>query len=113
MSTPRQSGIAVGHNMVTVRFHGLSHNELYVLLHENTKVGRFEFADVFAERDDAQKVCAEAYQVVGSLLSDVGAFETQQAQKVLDNLSQHKPVHDDVLPWPSFVAERGQPGEQA
>lgn len=50
----------------------------------------------------AAKVCAEAYQVVGSLLIDVGAFHTDEGEKILDNLSQHRLVHDDVLPWPSF-----------
>lgn len=54
------------------------------------------------ERDEAQQVCAEAYQVVGSMLSDLGQFQTARAEKVLDNLSQHRMVHDDVLPWPSF-----------
>jgi hypothetical protein len=56
------------------------------------------------ERDEAQKVCAEAYQVVGSMLNDLGQFDTERAEKVLDNLSEHRMVHDDVLPWPSFAA---------
>ena len=51
---------------------------------------------------EAAEVCAEAYQVVGSLLSDLGQFDTERADKILDNLSQHRKVHDDVLPWPSF-----------
>lgn len=54
--------------------------------------------------DAMRQVCAEAYQVVGSLLSDLGAFETPKAEKILDNLSQMRMVHDDVLPWPSFAA---------
>ena len=36
------------------------------------------------------------------MLDDMGQFNTEQARKVLDNLSQAKKVHDDVLPWPSF-----------
>src|SRR5262245_59331042 len=58
-----------------------------------------------AQSDDptqAELVCAEAYQVVGSLLADVGQFDSEAAQKVLDNLSEARMVHDDVLPWPSF-----------
>jgi hypothetical protein len=51
------------------------------------------------ERDEAQQVCAEAYQVVGVLLDDTGQFETEHGTKILDNLSEHRPVHDDVLPW--------------
>jgi hypothetical protein len=46
-------------------------------------------------------VCYEAYQVVGSLLSDLGEFDTPEAQKILDNLSEARLVHDDVLPWES------------
>lgn len=52
---------------------------------------------------DAEQVCAEAYQVVGSLLSDLGQFESDHAEKILDNLSQARMVHADVLPWPSFA----------
>lgn len=51
------------------------------------------------ERDEAQQVCAEAYQVVGILLDDTGQFETEHGTKILDNLSEHRQVHDDVLPW--------------
>lgn len=59
------------------------------------------------ERDEAQQVCAEAYQVVGVLLDDTGQFETEHGTKILDNLSEHRPVHDDVLPWsPADTIER-------
>jgi hypothetical protein len=53
---------------------------------------------------DAEMVCYEAYQVVGSLLSDLGKFETPEARKILDNLSQAKLIHRDVLPWSSYVS---------
>lgn len=61
-------------------------------------------ADTVESINDSQasQVCAEAYQVVGSLLSDLGQFETEQAKKVLDNLSNVSMVHKDVLPWPAF-----------
>lgn len=55
--------------------------------------------------DEAQRVCAEAYQVVGSLLSDLGLFGTERATKILDNLSQHRRVHEDVLPWPKVETQ--------
>ena len=58
---------------------------------------------------EAAEVCGEAYQVVGSLLDDLGVFEHPHAQKALDNLSQHRMVHTDVLPWPSFAALSTQP----
>lgn len=57
------------------------------------------FAELKRERDEAQQVCAEAYQVVGVLLDDTGQFDTEHGTKILDNLSEHRPVHDDVLPW--------------
>lgn len=53
------------------------------------------------EPSEAEMVCAEAYQVVGCLLSDLGLFETEQARKILDNLSEARRVHQDVLPWES------------
>jgi hypothetical protein len=56
-----------------------------------------------AEIDELKTICAETYQVVGSLASDLGIFgSSEQLAKVLDNLSQQKRVHADVLPWPSF-----------
>jgi hypothetical protein len=55
-----------------------------------------------AERDMLQLLCAEAYQAVGSMLSDLGQFDSEKGQKLMDNLSQHERTHDDVLPWPSF-----------
>lgn len=51
----------------------------------------------------AELVCAQAYQIVGSLLDDLGQFGTALADKILDNLSEARIVHDDVLPWPSFA----------
>ena len=55
--------------------------------------------------DDTKQMCAEAYQAVGSMLSDLGQFDTDRAQKLLDNLSACGLVHDDVLPWPAFAQE--------
>ena len=60
-------------------------------------------AQVAKERDLRMAVCAQAYQVVGSLLSDLGQFDSEHATKILDNLSAGAVVHDDVLPWPSFA----------
>lgn len=54
--------------------------------------------------DELRTICAEAYQVVGSLLSDLGKFNMPEAEKILDNLSQQRLVHNDVLPWPSYVS---------
>jgi hypothetical protein len=56
--------------------------------------------------DELESVCGEAYQVVGSLLSDVGQFESDHGTKILDNLSEARLVHKDVLPWPSFYSRK-------
>ena len=47
-----------------------------------------------------EELCAEAYQVIGSLAECAGMFETRAVEKALDNLSQLKMVHNDVLPFP-------------
>jgi hypothetical protein len=76
--------------------------ELAKLLDEAAALARrVEGAEEYPE---AAEVCGEAYQVVGSLLDDLGVFNTPEAEKVLDNLSHHRMVHSDVLPWPSFRA---------
>ncbi|EMR9403250.1 ead/Ea22-like family protein [Escherichia coli] len=52
---------------------------------------------------ELETVCAESYQVVGALADAAGVFETSEAvSKALDNLSDAKLTHDDVLP---FVVE--------
>lgn len=62
-----------------------------------------------ADITNAEHVCAQAYQVVGSLLDDLGQFNAECARKILDNLSSAKIVHDDVLPWPSFEHPAARP----
>lgn len=54
------------------------------------------------DRSEAERVCGEAYQVVGSLLSDLGIFGSPEGDKILDNLSEARMVHGDVLPWASY-----------
>nr|WP_250390874.1 dATP/dGTP pyrophosphohydrolase domain-containing protein [Escherichia coli] len=49
--------------------------------------------------DGLSTVCAEAYQVVGVMADALGVFGDAAVQKVLDNLSQQKLVHKDVLPF--------------
>ncbi|EPW8986721.1 DUF551 domain-containing protein, partial [Escherichia coli] len=52
-------------------------------------------------------VCAEAYQVVGVMADALGVFGDAAVQKVLDNLSQQKLVHRDVLPFSLPVTPDG------
>jgi len=58
---------------------------------------------------DLERICAESYQVVGWLASECGLFDHEQVIKALDNLSEQRLVHDDVLP---FNPQRAQPQEQ-
>lgn len=49
---------------------------------------------------ELETICAESYQVVGALADAAGVFETSDAvSKALDNLSDAKLVHEDVLPF--------------
>lgn len=66
-------------------------------------LARVDHGMIEAEPSEAEKVCFEAYQAAGSMLSDLGAFETEEAQKLLDNLGAARLIHKDVLPWHSFV----------
>jgi hypothetical protein len=64
--------------------------------------------DYYAQRiEEQRRILSEAYQVVGSLLSDLGKFDTPEAEKILDNLSRMRLIHRDVLPWESY--EGSQP----
>ncbi len=57
--------------------------------------------------DSLSTVCAEAYQVVGVMADALGVFGDAAVQKVLDNLSQQKLVHRDVLPFSLPVTPDG------
>lgn len=54
------------------------------------------------EYPQAAEVCAQLYQVIGSMASDLGVFDHPQVIKALDNASAHAMQHQDVLPFPSF-----------
>ncbi|KTI34240.1 hypothetical protein [Enterobacter roggenkampii] len=49
--------------------------------------------------DDVSTVLAEAYQVVGVMAEALGVFDDTAVQKVMDNLSQQKLIHREVLPF--------------
>lgn len=57
--------------------------------------------------DGLSTVCAEAYQVVGVMADALGVFGDAAVQKVLDNLSQQKLVHRDVLTFSLPVTPDG------
>lgn len=68
-----------------------------------------------AERNDAtnlkkrveelEMICAEGYQVIGILADECGRFVDSDVNKAMDNLSQQKMIHDDVLPFKSKGAK--------
>lgn len=60
--------------------------------------------------DDLYTVCADAYQVFGVMADALGIFDDVAVQKVMDNLSQQKLVHSDVLPF-SLPAAPQQEGK--
>ena len=51
--------------------------------------------------DELEQVCAETYQVVGVLADEAGRFDDDDVIKVLDNLSEQRLVHEDVIPFRS------------
>lgn len=87
------------------RNHGALSLEL-AFLREKADAADAAAAQWTAREKELVTIVSEAYQVVGSLLSDLGKFDTPEGQKVLSNLSQAKLVHEDVLPWDSYE----QPG---
>lgn len=54
-----------------------------------------------AEYSEKDMVLDEAYLAVGSMADDLGIFNHEKVRALLDNLSQHKRVHKDIIPWPS------------
>lgn len=59
-----------------------------------------------AQAGGAEEACYQAYQAVGVMLSDLGLFDTERGQNLLDNLSQARVVHE-VLPWDSATPPPG------
>lgn len=98
---------------LTIIYRDLTKDEIANLC-RHSKISAASWSHVMNERNEAirqllhvrkekEKICAQAYQVVGSLLNDLGVVNTPEAEKILDNLSQSCVVHDDVLPWESIT----------
>lgn len=49
---------------------------------------------------DLERVCAELYQVIGALADEAGLFDHPDVIRALDQASQARIVHDDLLPRP-------------
>lgn len=69
---------------------------------EVSKLGKRLIASATAEGRIAEleQVCAELYQVIGSLADHANCFDHPDVQRALDNASQARLIHRDLLPWP-------------
>lgn len=69
----------------------------------NSRAAMLQGAELVSNRDelpeDVSTVLAEAYQVVGVMAEALGVFDDTAVQKVMDNLSQQKLIHREVLPF--------------
>ena len=63
-------------------------------------------SDTNTRIEELEALCAEAYIVVGALLSAAGMFDTEAGQNVLDNLAEAKLIHKNVIPF--TVKQRNQ-----
>ncbi|EOI1326938.1 hypothetical protein ACMGNR_000483 [Citrobacter koseri] len=61
-----------------------------------------------AEIETLRRICSEAYQCVGVLADRCGALDDSGFIKLLDNLSQMKLVHDDLLPFQLSFCEKSE-----
>lgn len=48
--------------------------------------------------EELESLCSEAYLVIVALAFECDKFDNSQIVKILDNLSEHKLIHTDVLP---------------
>lgn len=62
-----------------------------------------KFADELINLKHEELICviAQCYQVIGVLANECGRFDDEHVIKALDNASEMRLVHDDVLPFPS------------
>jgi hypothetical protein len=61
--------------------------------------------------NELEQVCAELYQVIGSLSDHAGLFDHQDVIRALDQASQARIVHDDLLPWPREALNKSKESE--
>jgi len=74
------------------------------------KLAMAEVEALKARLETLETICAQSYQVVGSLASDLDVFEQLPVEKALDNLSEMALTHEDVLPFPSYATGDRAPG---
>ena len=67
---------------------------------------QFENKRFRAHIQELEIICSESYQVVGNLSHEHKVFCHKKTTKALDNLSQQKRIHHDVLPYQSASFEK-------
>lgn len=50
--------------------------------------------------DELKRVCAELYQVIGALADYAGVWNHPDVIRAMDNASDGRLTHRDLLPWP-------------
>jgi len=59
--------------------------------------------------EELQTICGEAYQAVGYLAFSLGVFsESKEISKLLDNLSNGRLLHKDILPFGKSIPDRAE-----
>ena len=82
------------------------HYAVVLLLQKTIATLERENAELRARVEELEIICSESYQVVGNLSCEHKVFCHKKTTKALDNLSQQKRVHHDVLPYQSASFEK-------
>ena len=51
-------------------------------------------------KEELEQVCYELYQVIGSLADYAGVWNHPDVVRAMDNASDARLTHKDLLPWP-------------
>lgn len=68
--------------------------------HSDSEHERCPLCRAIDRASEAERVCAELYQVIGSIADHAGLFDHPDVIRALDQASQARIVHYDLLPWP-------------
>ena len=49
---------------------------------------------------ELETVCAELHVVIGALAAEAGFYDHPEVTRALDNASECRLVHKDLMPWP-------------
>ena len=57
---------------------------------------------------ELETICAELHVVIGALAADAGVYDHPEVARALDNASECRLVHKDLLPWPRTPLSQGK-----